>query len=156
MLQLIRREARVLSRAWGTDLTQVEIRFSDRLRTSLGRADLKNERISLAPRLLRNPRLLREVLRHELAHVAARRIARSREPVHGPTWRALLTQVRSLPRVRQRVQGRRPAPVQRTFRHECPVCDFVRLGKRRVPAWRCADCVASGLSGALNITEVTR
>lgn len=153
---VIRREVARLSRVWQVDLGDVELRINPRLTRSLGRADLSRGRVSLSPRAVTSRELLRDVLRHELAHIAAVRLGAKREPHHGPTWRKLLRLVGVEPRVKQRSPlPAQPAKKQRRFRHECPVCDFVRVARKRVPNWRCADCVAVGLSGVLTITEVT-
>ena len=151
----VRRELASLSRAWNVDLKDVQVKLSTRLRTSAGRADAPRGRVSIALTATKTRRLFREVLRHELAHVAVVRLGIKGERHHGPTWRRLLLAVGCTPRLRLPLPGVRRRPPARLFRHECQVCDFVRVAKRRVPAWRCADCVAAGLSGRLTITEVT-
>ncbi len=151
----VRRELASLSRAWHVDLEDVQVTLSTRLRTSIGRADAPRGRVSIAVSATKHRRLFREVLRHELAHVAVVRLGVKGERHHGPTWRRLLLAVGITPRIRLPLPGARRRPPARRFRHECAVCDFVRVAKRRVPAWRCADCVAAGLPGLLTITEVT-
>jgi SprT protein len=97
------------------------------------------------------------VLCHELAHLAVHRLhGRSAKP-HGPEWRALMQAagyppVTSLCRVvTDQSADRRLSPSQ--FEHRCPVCQMVRLARRRVSAWRCANCVAAGLPGELIVTR---
>jgi ribosomal protein L37AE/L43A len=51
------------------------------------------------------------------------------------------------------VVGAPKSAAVRRFRHECPVCDFVRFARRRVQSWRCGDCMRAGLDGQLLITE---
>lgn len=151
-----RRELASLSRQWNVDLRDVVVRISGRLRTSIGRADLERATISIAPRALTQRGLLLEVLRHEAAHIAAARLGATAEGPHGPTWAGLLLSIGSEPRVKLVQRARLPRRTARAFRHECTVCDFVRTAKRRVSAWRCAECVAAGLPGLLLITEVTK
>lgn len=153
--KIVRRELVALSRAWHVDLRDVQVKISSRLRTSMGRADLARGRVSVAVSATKDRRLFREVLRHELAHVAASRLGAKGEGHHGPTWRGLLLAIGAAPRVRIPLPGVQRRPPTRLFRHECSVCDFARIAKRRVPAWRCADCVAAGLAGRLTITEVS-
>jgi predicted SprT family Zn-dependent metalloprotease len=105
---------------------------------------------------VKNRRLFRDVLRHELAHIAVVRLGVKGEPHHGSTWRKLLLAVGSKPQVRFLSPVRPIQSTARLFRHECTVCDFTRIAKRRVAAWRCADCVDAGLAGLLTISEVTR
>lgn len=152
---IIQREIALLSRAWRVDLDDIEVKISSRLRSSLGRADLVKARVSIASGAFSNRRLFREILRHELAHIAAARLGAKGEPHHGPTWRKLLLAAGSTPRVRLQNSRRTTRPAVRQFRHECPVCDFSRIAKRRVATWRCADCVEAGLEGLLSITEVS-
>ena len=40
------------------------------------------------------------------------------------------------------------------FEHRCPVCQFSRTARRKVSAWRCAECSTAGLDGQLVITPV--
>jgi hypothetical protein len=56
--------------------------------------------------------------------------------------------------VRTRVSGTRPLtprPLGYRFEHRCPVCQSVRLARRRMTAWRCAECVEAGLNGVIDI-----
>ncbi len=65
-------------------------RWNPRLRTTIGRALLKDGVVELNPLLLaRHPGETRKVVIHEFAHLVAFRRAR-REPAHGPTWRTLM------------------------------------------------------------------
>lgn len=118
----------------------------------MGRAALRTQRVSLSTSI-RSASQLREVLRHELAHIAVVRLGIRGEAHHGQTWQQLLLEVGNTPATRVAVPGfTRPTQAPR-FRHECPVCDFVRYAKRAVTTWRCADCVAAGLDGSLTITR---
>ena len=44
-------------------------------------------------------------------------------------------------------------PTRARYLHSCTVCDFHRTARRPMHAWRCAACVAAGLSGELQITR---
>jgi predicted SprT family Zn-dependent metalloprotease len=137
---------------WGVELGDVEVRVSSRLTSSLGRANLRRSSISIAS-TVDSGRAFREVLRHELAHIAVARLGVRDEGPHGPTWARLVERAGSTPRRRAKVQGFKRQQKPLRYLHECPVCDFVRLGRRPVTSWRCADCVAAGLDGVLVITK---
>lgn len=132
----------------------ITVRFSPRLLSSLGRANCLNGRISLAPYLKRRPALLEHVFCHELAHLVAFRLVGRSEPAHGPTWRRLMRLAGYAPSSRLAFCSNRasqPAITSFRYRHRCPICDFSRIARRPMPAWRCADCVAAGLDGRLQI-----
>jgi len=129
----------------------VEVRFSRRLTRSLGRADAVTGRIALAAFLEHEPTLCDAALCHELAHLAAFRLVGSRERPHGPTWQRLVHVAGYEPIGATDLAERAPRQRQR-FTHVCPVCQFTRTAARPMPAWRCADCVAAGLDGRLEIT----
>lgn len=89
--------------AWGVASLAHEARiaYSTRQRTSLGRARYEGERILLNA-VLRDPALrplLEEVLCHELAHLAARRLHGRAIRPHGKEWKALLKSVGHCARV---------------------------------------------------------
>jgi predicted SprT family Zn-dependent metalloprotease len=142
------------------------IRFSSRLRRTWGRTNLQRRSITLAAELEQDPSLLESVLCHELAHLAAYDLVGRAERAHGPTWQRLVREAGQHPVVRLRdvqtvvglreaqaaAPGARPAAPRR-FLHRCLVCDFSRSARKPMPAWRCSDCVAAGLDGALSITE---
>ena len=85
---------------------QVAITFTRRLKRSLGRCSPADRRVRVNARLLDGPpELLREVLCHELAHVAVHLLhGRSVRP-HGAEW-ARLDAARRLPAARSRGRGR--------------------------------------------------
>jgi predicted SprT family Zn-dependent metalloprotease len=135
--------------------TSAAVRFSPRLKRSLGRADTASGRIALAAFLADQPALCDVALCHELAHLAAFRLTGGSERPHGPTWQRLVREAGHEPTLRLPVDtgsAARAEPGQaQHFTHYCPVCHFVRTAARRMPAWRCADCVAAGLDGQLEI-----
>ncbi|MBK9410115.1 MAG: SprT-like domain-containing protein [Gemmatimonadetes bacterium] len=136
----------------------VEIRFSPRLKRALGRWYPGTAKISLHHALQSADRaLLAEVVGHELAHLVARaRFGRVRP--HGAEWRTLMTQAGLDPRTSMPLPAtavQRPAPRKATtsYHHRCPVCQSQRTARRPVSRWRCAECVAAGLSGELVVTR---
>ena len=138
----------------------VSVRFSNRLTRSLGRADAATGRIALATFLENDPPLRDAALCHELAHLAAFRLVGRSERPHGPTWQRLVRTAGHEPTLKLAVDanemGER-APMQRQrFTHLCPVCQFTRTASRPMRSWRCADCVAAGLDGRLEISPATR
>ncbi len=151
------------SALWGfPDLrASVEITFSARLRSTLARCRAAAGRITLRADL-RNNRSgrLEVVLCHELAHVAVHRLhgtgvdRTARSGNASSPWRGE-------PRVytRERVRSRRVTP--RTVRsavyeHRCPVCQTMRLARRPVGQWRCAECLDAGLEGRLVVSKRSR
>ncbi len=90
--------------AWaGGDRSGLSWEWNPRLRTTAGRAWVREGRVELNPRLLaRHPDAVRMVVAHELAHCLAHRRA-PRESAHGPTWRALMVAVGEAPRATHRL-----------------------------------------------------
>ncbi len=137
----------------------LRVEWSRRLRRSLGRVHLERRVVRVSVELAGGPStLLLEVVCHEVAHLAARDLHGRRCQPHGPEWAALVRAAGFEPRRRipwstpflpaQRAAGRR-----RRYVHRCPVCHFERPAWRPVRQWRCAGCVAAGLSGRLEITS---
>jgi predicted SprT family Zn-dependent metalloprotease len=143
--------------AWGIpDLAaKVDVAFSRRLRSSAGRAVPARGTVRLHAALADGPpELLREVVIHELAHVAAH-LLHGRTAAHGPEWRGLVRTAGGHVRVRlppgTLPGGRR---VRATWLHRCPVCEVARHAGRPVRNWRCRRCVDSGRSGVLTIERI--
>jgi len=91
------------SSLWHTpDLpSQVHITFSPRLRASLGRCSPRTGSIRLNPGLLEaDPAILREVVCHEAAHVAAWLLHGRRARPHGREWKDLMRAAGYEPRAR--------------------------------------------------------
>src|SRR5581483_7761805 len=138
----------------------VRVEWSRRFRRSLGQVHLERRVVRVSAELAGAPlTLLLEVLCHELAHLAARDLhGRDCQP-HGPEWGALVRVAGFEPRRRipwsapslpsQRAAGRR-----RRYVHRCPVCQLQRTAWRPVRQWRCAACVAAGLSGRVEISAL--
>ena len=149
----------------------LSVSFSSRLRTSLGRARPSSGRVILHRALLAaTTSALLEVLCHEAAHVAVARLARTtgnrRARPHGPEWKELMSAAGFLPRRTvpreaflasldsDGARAMMSASTRDSVLHTCPVCHAWRRARRVVRAWRCAACVANGLSGNLVITRV--
>jgi predicted SprT family Zn-dependent metalloprotease len=144
---------------WGVpELTStVSVSFSTQLKRSLGRCRPADGQVMLRADLRSgDPERLREVLCHEVAHIAAYlKFGHAIKP-HGVEWRGLVAAAGFRPRVRMappsepRQPTRQPRPL--AFEHRCPVCHSMRLARRKMPRWRCAECVDAGLDGGLLIT----
>jgi predicted SprT family Zn-dependent metalloprotease len=136
----------------------VVVDLNRRLRTRVGRYCHDGHRIEVGPRFLSLRSRRAEVLAHELAHAAARRLhPRARKP-HGPEWKSLIRAAGFEPMVRLRVSAT-PKTVTGSgetarYRHRCPVCQMTRWSRKPVPAWRCRSCAAAGLPGVLVINRV--
>jgi SprT protein len=149
------------SSLWSTpDLpTTITVAFSNRLTSALGRCTPRTGSIRLNPKLLEAPReMLREVLCHEAAHVAAWLLHGRRARPHGREWKDLMRVAGYEPRVKWK--GDPLASVARSsgrpstlYVHSCPVCSASRLARRPVPRWRCQACRDAGLEGRLEITR---
>jgi predicted SprT family Zn-dependent metalloprotease len=150
-------------RLWRTPgLTRrASVTFSRRLRATAGRCTPATGRIVLSAALLDGPETrLVEVLCHEAAHLAAHLRHGRAASSHGKDWAALVVKAGFEPERRIRLpiaQSKRSAPRGRySVLHTCPVCQTIRPAKRAVPQWRCAECVAAGLTGELIITRTER
>ena len=150
-------DMRSWARAWGTpQLPQaIDILVNRRLRTSIARYRKDRGRIEVGPHL-ETPKIRREALAHELAHAAIAMRCTEAPLIHGPDWQALVRQAGFRPRTRvplqaERTQAKRPRAFG--YEHCCPVCHFKRFAKHPVTAWRCQQCVRTGLDGRLLITR---
>ena len=102
------RELDCLLRHWGESWgissldAQLQVETSKRMSRSLGRCYPDKGRIRLNTALLleSNGKLLREILCHEAAHMAAHLLHPKRCKPHGPQWRQLVEKAGYLPRVR--------------------------------------------------------
>lgn len=137
----------------------VHVVFSTRLRTSLGRCLPYRGVIRLHDGLRAAPNdLLREVLCHELAHIASVCLHGRRVRAHGREWADLVRRAGYRPRVQLEVHGLalRCRGNGTLYVHRCPICRASRIALRPVQAWRCAMCIAKGRSGRLEIVERIR
>jgi predicted SprT family Zn-dependent metalloprotease len=158
----IRRALLRLARLWEAPLIRtVSVEQRPCLRTTLGRYRPRTRTVELSPRAWASPEWP-EILAHEAAHAAAGENPAARgQPPHGPEWRRLMA-LAGYPEARgarwrgclpsARAPGG-PKPASARYLHTCTVCDFHRTARRPMRAWRCAACVAAGLSGELEITR---
>jgi predicted SprT family Zn-dependent metalloprotease len=136
----------------------VRVEWGRRFRRSLGRIHLERRVVRLSAALAAGPiTVLLEVLCHEIAHLAARDLYGRRQP-HGPEWVALVRVAGFEPRRRipwsaLSPPSQRAVAPRRQYIHRCPVCQLQRIAWRPVRQWRCAACVAAGLSGRLEISS---
>ena len=143
---------------WSTPklVHEATIEWSHRLTRSLGRCYPERRLIRLAPSLNDAPRaLLEEVLCHELAHLAAREIHGPQIRPHGPEWKALMVEAGFEPKTKlpAPTNARAKPPRNSLYTHRCPVCHLSWTAKRCMRRWRCAECVAAGLDGTLEIHQ---
>jgi predicted SprT family Zn-dependent metalloprotease len=146
-----------LAAAWKyPPVAHIEIVLNPSLRSTLARWSPGANVIELNLKLkARRPRMLREVIAHEAAHVVVfDRFFHDARP-HGPEWAELMRVIGYEPRATLVKCGyRRPRHNARRVRHFCPICHFSRFAKRRMGAWRCPECRAIGLEGVLEIERV--
>ncbi|MGI5843287.1 MAG: SprT-like domain-containing protein [Candidatus Xenobium sp.] len=141
--------------AWGVaDLSnRIEVRFSQRLRRTLGRCQPERGLVTIHFGLAGSD-LLPEVLCHEAAHYAVWLLYGRGPRPHGPEWRELVERAghparRAIPAHEANLQVSRSKPRRRMYLHECPVCGVSRRAARPVPTWRCRPCVESGRPGVM-------
>ena len=156
---LISADISAFAHTWGipTLPARVTAHYSTRLRSSLGRCTPARGEVRLAAALAtRDPDLHREVLCHEVAHVAVHLLHGPGCRPHGPEWAALMRRAGYEPRVRfpREAAAHVLPPPGAGYQHLCPVCQMTRVARRVVRWWRCKACVESGLSGELAIRRV--
>ena len=145
------------SSLWGLpNLSQeVTVRFNGRLRTTVARLLSDVDVIEVGPRFITLRSKRREIICHEMAHAAAKRGARGGHQPHGAEWAVLVRSAGFEPVPRLTVP-RKPLSWTQSrnvrYEHRCLVCHFVRVARRSVKSWRCAECVRCGLSGNLTIS----
>jgi predicted SprT family Zn-dependent metalloprotease len=135
--------ARNLLRAHGAARIAADLRveWNSRLKTTAGRADYREKRILLNPRLTEHPGEIDRTLRHELAHILAQfRAGRRRIPPHGSEWRQAC---RDLGIADEKRCHNLPFPARTYaawFVYRCPNCrqEFPRVRRVR----RAIACIA--------------
>lgn len=161
-----------LSRRWSISSTLLDIGlcFNSRLTRSVARYRRDNDVIELGPLFFRLRGRHKEVLCHELAHVAVHHLYGKQAQPHGSEWRKLVESAGFIPAARLPTTGyserktrkrkpnvglaRRSTTSRYEYEHRCPVCHMTRRARRSVSQWRCAVCVTAGLPGTLEITRV--
>jgi len=152
-------EATRLARLWAIPSlpARVTLRLNRRLTTTVARYRRDTRTIEVGVRFLTLRARRSEVLAHELAHAAVHIRHGHDAQVHGAEWQALVKAAGVAARARMPVTRRVAAPKRRAgssrYEHRCAVCQMVRTAKRPVTAWRCRQCLASGLDGALDISR---
>lgn len=135
--------------------SHVDIQFSRRLRSSLGRTRADTHRVRLNPLLEKaGKKLFEEVLCHELAHIAVYERFGAKVKPHGSEWASLVQQAGYEPRLSAGIDEERQSSNQLRFEHLCPVCQVIRFAKRPMTNWRCGGCVDAGLEGLLLIRNL--
>lgn len=137
----------------------IRIRFRDRMTTSLGRTYPARSRIHLNAALAsaENADLLREVVSHELAHLAAKAISQKRPKPHGPEWRELVMSAGFEPRLSIPTQWPSTDDASGTrYEHRCPICHGSWVYNRPRRNLRCSECLDAGLEGELTIQSLAR
>ncbi len=126
---------------------------------SLGRCSPRTGLIRLNPGLLDGPpTALREVVCHEVAHVATWILHGRKAAAHGREWKELMQRAGYDPRVRW-AEATVPDAVRERRRktavyvHSCPVCRAQWIARRTVTTWRCATCRKAGRDGRLTVSK---
>lgn len=149
---------RSLARLWKHPLVgNLQVRVNPRFTATVGRCVGSRDLIEISPKVAsRSANVQREIVCHEAAHLVVwMRHGKAAKP-HGPEWRALVQQAgfAARPTLVQCGERERRAGNAIQFRHRCPVCHFSKRAKRRMALWRCPECRAIGLDGALLIERV--
>lgn len=143
--------------AWnaGHLVDEISITVSNRLKTSLGVAYGARREVRLHRHLAEcDPKLIKEVLCHELAHlVVFERFGRRVRP-HGAEWKAFMRAAGYKPRATVSLAGLPIVFPSTWYQHQCPRCRASRPARRRMNGWRCARCLNLGLDGLLTIQKI--
>jgi predicted SprT family Zn-dependent metalloprotease len=147
---------------WGLPDLAARVRVvpGPRMRRSLGRCEPATGLIRLHARLWDEPgELFREVLCHEVAHVAVLRLHGAGVRPHGVEWMELMRRAGFEPRATVAVGGlsgalREAARPAWVYEHRCPACGARRHAGRVVRNWRCRRCRDAGRPGRLEITRL--
>lgn len=157
MLRSVDDQIQACRQRWGREAFPftVEVSFSARMTRSLGRCDPTAGRVVLAERLRdADPELAGEVVCHELAHLAARRLHGPGVRFHGTEWATLMEQAGFVPRRLPVDPSTQPTPRRpQSYVHRCAVCQWTRRATKRVRSWRCPVCRDHGLEGQLVIEQ---
>jgi predicted SprT family Zn-dependent metalloprotease len=150
--------------AWGMPGMEeaVRIRFSRRMTRDLGRSWPERGEIAIKHALLTASDVeLHSVICHEVAHIAAFHLYGKRVPPHGDEWAELVriaghipaahVKVRKVPSTGNEIAASSLRRPRELVTHICPVCQTERRARRVISAWRCAECIAAGLDGKLQI-----
>jgi len=121
---------------------ELRVEWNPRLQTAAGRADYREKRISLNPRIWdQGPAEVDRTLRHELAHFVAQfRAGRQRILPHGPEWREACRELGIADEGRCHNLPFAARTFLVRFVYRCPNChrDFPRVRRMR----RAVACLA--------------
>jgi SprT protein len=142
----LRARAHAALATWAAEaeLPDLQIVWQATLRTTAGRAELRQRRILLNPHLLaRAPAQIEQVLVHEVAHLVtwARHGRRARP--HGPEWAALMEQAGLPADARHRIPAHGLRRQRYWYLHLCRSCG-VRSIRRRALRLFCGGCRGRG------------
>jgi hypothetical protein len=135
----------------------ITIRLSRRLTRSLGRCNPAAGTITLRRGLTMDQ--IPYVLCHEAAHIATFLLFGAGLKPHGPEWASLVAAAGFTPSVRYPgaqlpILSTQPFQTGRfRYAHQCLVCQTTRWARRPVRGWRCAQCLALGLTGEMKLID---
>jgi predicted SprT family Zn-dependent metalloprotease len=146
-----------LAIAWKSPrVAKLDIRFNPSLRSTLARWVPPSNALEIGTAAKsRGPRVFREIISHEAAHVVVwERSGRAARP-HGPEWASLMQVAGFEARATLiRCGYRRSVVNSARVRHFCTICHFSKLSRQRMPRWHCPECRAIGLEGKLETERV--
>ena len=146
-----------LATAWKYPrVSELDIMFNQSLTSTLARWMPPSNALEISTAAgSRDLGTLREIISHEAAHVVVwERSGRGARP-HGPEWAALMRAAGFEARATLIRCGYRQSVANSVrVRHFCTVCHFSKLGKRRMPRWRCPECRVFGLEGQLETERI--
>jgi hypothetical protein len=138
----------------------ITIRPSRCLTRSLGRCNPAAGTITLRAGLPMDQ--IPYILCHEAAHIAAYLLFGADRKPHGPEWASLVAGAGFTPSVRF-PGGQIPDPNSLStqtgrfrYAHQCLACRTIRWARRPVRGWRCAQCLALGLTGEMKLIDTQR
>lgn len=138
--------------------SRIHLAYSLRLRRALGRCTPRTGSIRLNLALHDTGiEILREVICHEAAHIAAWALHGPKTRAHGSEWKALMRLAGYEPRARwakplPNTDHRSHRHNSQVFIHSCPICGARWAARRQVTTWRCTTCRNAGLEGQLEIS----
>jgi len=157
-----------LAATWSTsELKAIALAVHPGLRRTIARYDPSARTIELRADTVASPRL-NAVLVHEAAHAAVcQQHGTGQTRPHGPEWPRLMEAAGHAAERRldlghlclapsRKDKGEQGRNGQARYDHVRAVCQSRRAAKKRLREWRCANCVADGLPGRLEIASRTR
>jgi predicted SprT family Zn-dependent metalloprotease len=148
---------------WGVPALRERVRIipSPWMAVTLAHAHPARNTISISTRALESgsDERIREVLCHELAHLASGMGHGRRVHPHGREWQELMRQTGYEPRVRFTRDTTLPlalrARLPLAFEHRCRSCGQMHLARTTNRHWRCPACLRAGREGRPTVTKLT-